>query len=415
MKILIYGLNYAPEPIGIGRYTGEMAQWLAARGHDVRVVTAPPYYPAWRLGEGYRGWCYGFERMAGVRIARCPLWVPIRRSGLNRLLHLASFAVTSFPIVLGQALTFRPDVVLSVAPALACAPGGWLAAGLARLVGGGGKGWLHIQDFEVDAAFDLGLLRSPYLRRLALAVERFLLGRFDVVSTITAPMREKLMAKGVGEENTVLFPNWADTEKIRPMPADTPEVAALGAELAIPKTSKVALYAGNIGEKQGLEILVEAARLLEPRTDILLLVCGDGAAASRLAGLARGLDNIRFLPLQDEPRFNALLNLAAMHLLPQRAAAEDLVMPSKLGPMLASGRPVVAMAEAGTGIAEAVKGCGLVVVPQNALALAEAVEKLVDDTGMAEKLGRRARKRAETEWNGQKILERLETALLALT
>ncbi len=415
MKILIYGLNYAPEPIGIGRYTGEMAQWLAARGHDVRVVTAPPYYPAWRISEGYSAWRYGFERMAGVRVARCPLWVPSRRSGLNRLLHLASFALTSFPIILGRALTFRPDVVLSVAPALISAPGGWLAAGLARLAGGGGKGWLHIQDFEVDAAFDLGLLKSHHLRNLALAAEGFLLGRFDVVSTITQPMRERLTAKGVEEENTVLFPNWADTEMIRPLAADNPELAAMRTELAIPEATKVALYAGNIGEKQGVEILVEAARLLESRADILLLVCGDGAAIGRIKGLARGLDNIRFLPLQEASRFNLLLNLAHMHLLPQRAEAEDLVMPSKLGPMLASGRPVVAAAGATTGIAEAVRGCGLVVAPEDALGLAGAVEKLADDGGMAEKLGRSARKRAETEWNGEKILERLEAALLALT
>ena len=90
-------------------------------------------------------------------------------------------------------------------------------------------------------------------------------------------------------------------------------------------------------------------------------------------------------------------------------------MPSKLGPMLASGRPVVAAAGATTGIAEAVRGCGLVVAPEDALGLAGAVEKLADDGGMAEKLGRSARKRAETEWNGEKILERLEAALLALT
>ena len=128
LKLLIYGLNYAPEPVGIGRYTGELATWLAARGHQVRVITAPPYFPQWHA-QGNR---YRREHRDGVSIWRCPLWVPRKPTGLTRLLHLASFALSSLPVLLLQ-WRWRPQVVLTVAPAFFCAPSALLLAAHAQL------------------------------------------------------------------------------------------------------------------------------------------------------------------------------------------------------------------------------------------------------------------------------------------
>lgn len=95
MKILVYGINYSPELTGIGKYTGEMVEWLAAQGHEVRVITAPPYYPQWQVGENYSAWRYKREEGAAT-VWRCPLYVPKQPSTLKRLLHLGSFAVSSF-------------------------------------------------------------------------------------------------------------------------------------------------------------------------------------------------------------------------------------------------------------------------------------------------------------------------------
>lgn len=203
MKILIYGLNFSPELTGIGKYTGEMAEWLAARGHQVRVITAPPYYPDWKIRAGYSGRWYQVQDSACKRfvIYRCPLWVPARPSGLKRLLHLASFAVSSAPLLLRQAF-WRPDVVWVVEPALFCAPGAWLTARLSRA-----HCWLHIQDYEVDAAFDLGLLKGQRLRRWVTASERWLMRRFDRVSTISKRMVERALSKGVDPARITLFPN----------------------------------------------------------------------------------------------------------------------------------------------------------------------------------------------------------------
>lgn len=192
MRVLVYAINHAPEIIGAGKYVGEMAAWLTAQGHAVRVIAAPPYYPAWRVAPGHSAWRYGVEMIDQATVYRCPLYVPTRPTAPRRVLHLLSFALGSLPVALWQGALWRPDVLFVVAPALVCAPAAWLAARI-----GGAMAWLHIQDFEVDVAFELGLMKSPPLRRLVTFLERHLMRRFDVVSAISPRMCERLALKGV--------------------------------------------------------------------------------------------------------------------------------------------------------------------------------------------------------------------------
>jgi colanic acid biosynthesis glycosyl transferase WcaI len=210
MRLLIVGLNFHPELTGIGKYTGEMAAALG-RCHDVRVVTTAPYYPHWQVQNGYKWWRYTHESWNGLKVYRCLLWVPRRPSGVKRLLHLFSFALSSFPVLLRQ-LFWKPDVVLCIAPAFFSAPFALFTARLSRA-----KAWLHLQDFELDAATNLGLLPgNHFLTRWAARIESWLLARFDRVSTISNRMVARLKMKGVTCERTYLFPNWVDTNQIFP-------------------------------------------------------------------------------------------------------------------------------------------------------------------------------------------------------
>lgn len=410
MKLLLYGINFSPELTGIGKYTGDMAAWLAARGHEVRVVTAPPYYPAWKVSDTHHAarWCT--ENWRGVRIWRCPLWVPSRPGGLTRLLHLASFALSSLPVALRQAV-WRPDVVWVVAPSLLCTP-----AALATARISGARAWLHIQDFEVDAAFDMGLLQGGRLRRAVLAIERWLLCRFDRVSTISQRMRERLNTKGVAAYRQVLFPNWADVQGLAANAETTRAgAAAYRVQLGIPAHAAVALYAGNMGAKQGLELLAEVAlRCIHTPAPLYFVFCGDGVGRESLEAACHGLAQVQFLPLQPENRLAALLGMADIHLLPQRADAADLVMPSKLTGMLASGKPVVATASAGTELASVVQHCGLVTRPGDAAAFAQAVLALVADPERRLRLGAAGRAHALAHMDRESVLAHFESALHAL-
>jgi len=404
MKILIVGLNYAPELTGVGKYTAEMAEALACEGHDVRVVCGPPYYPQWRIADGFSAWRYRAETRSGVRVLRVPLWVPARPSGLARLPHLASYALTSLPVLAAQ-LGWRAEVVMSIAPSLMSAPAAWLVA---RLIGA--KSWLHIQDYEVDAAFDLGLIKGKLARRFALALERKMLTRFDVVSSLSAKMVGRAIGKGVDPLKAWCLPNWVDTRSIVPLPHANHYRQLLGlAHGAVPQT--VVLYAGNMGAKQGLETLAEAAVELVRRPDISFVFCGNGPARAKLEAHCAGLPNCTFIPLQPAQQLNELLNLADIHVLPQRGGAADLVMPSKLGGMLASGRAIVAMACAGTELYEVVEPRGVVVQPENVDALVGAIEQLASDPSRRAVLGAAGREYAERELSGASVLGGLSMKL----
>jgi colanic acid biosynthesis glycosyl transferase WcaI len=411
MRILIIGINYAPELTGIGKYTGEMAEWLAATDHEVRVVTAPPYYPQWQVAKDYKAWCYKREFASGKKkeereklvVWRCPLWVPARPSGLKRLVHLGSFALSCFPVML-RYLFWRPHVVLVIEPPLMCAPAALLVSKLCRA-----KSWLHVQDFEVDAAFDLGILPSGYLRRMILSVERSLMRLFDRVSTISPNMLDRLTSKGVAQDKSFLFPNWVDTQLVYPLESPV----QMRTELNIPTGSIIALYSGNMGEKQGLEIVLEAASQLVTKLEIQFVLCGDGAVKKKLFDAYGHLPNVIWLALQPVDRLNDLLNMADIHLLPQRADVADLVMPSKITGMLASGRPVLATADSGTQVAQLVTTCGKVVEPGNTQMFVQGLLELANDPQQRKVFGEAARQ-ASLNWDKLNVLRRFEEQLLDL-
>lgn len=407
MRVMVIGINYAPDLIGVAKYNTEFCESLAARGHDVRVVTAPPYYPDWKVPPGYRSAWYTRQRLDGVNVIRAPIYVPGRPSGAKRLLHHASFLLSAAIPVLWSAIRWRPDIVFAVAPSLLSAPIGALAARMT-----GATSWLHVQDMEVDAAFELGLLRKgTATHRLMLGVERWILGAFDRVSTISPQMMRCLEQKGIAPERLRKFRNWIDTSVIVPGSSQT----SFRSELRLKPSDIVALYSGAMSNKQGLELVIEAAAATRnSHPSLQFVLCGNGPVKPALIQMAGGLSNVHFLDLQPQERVSELLNTADIHLLPQKTQISDLVLPSKLAGMLASGRPAVAMAAPGTGIALEMNGTGLVIPPGDAKALAAAVIQLAGDEAMRARLGAVARARAEQKWDRVSIIRSLEAEFLAL-
>ena len=397
-RLLIVGLNYAPEPIGIGPYTTGLAEFLAERGWEVEVVAGKPYYPQWRTYPGYRGLGWTRSSENGVAIVRCPHYVPARPSGAKRIAHHLSFALAALPMAATRALRLRPAIVLCVTPSLVSAPIARLAAWLGR-----SRLWLHVQDFEVDAAFATGLVRGGLLSRLLLRLERALLRSADLVSTIGPQMVARLITKGVAPNRTYELRNWATI---------APGAAGLAYRREWNLAGKrVALYSGSIGRKQGAGLILDAARRLAQRDDIAFAICGEGPELAELRDSARDLANVAFHPLQPAERLAELLALADVHLLPQVAQASDLLLPSKLTNMLASGRPVIATAAPGTGLAAEIADCGIAVPPGDAAALADAIVRLADDPALAARLGAEAAVRARQRWSRDAILDALEPRL----
>jgi colanic acid biosynthesis glycosyl transferase WcaI len=382
-RILIYGINYAPEIAGVGKFTGEIGGHLADLDHDITVITSPPHYPGWRVRGGYDAGGWRGEVVAGQRVVRCPIYMPKVPQGVGRVLAPLSFALSSAPAALIQVLRSRPEVILCVEPTLLVAP---TALVLARMVGA--RCVLHVQDLEVDAAIAVGhLKRDSLAARFALSVERFLLRGFDQVITISEKMAEHLVLKGVRREKVAIVRNWVDLTVIRPTARNS---KAYRKQLGIPADAFVVLYSGNIGEKQDFDTVIEAASALRSRPDILLVIAGEGPKRSAVEKAAAELGNIRVIDFQPEAAMGEFLGVANLHLIPQDGKTADLLLPSKLGGALASGRQIVVTAEPGTELANFLGSSCLLVPPGDPQALASTIaaasEHGAADPGLTDRL-----------------------------
>jgi colanic acid biosynthesis glycosyl transferase WcaI len=321
---------------------------------------------------------------------------------MKRILHLLSFAMSSMPAALLQA-RWKPSLVMAIAPAILSAPNALLIARLA-----GARSWLHIQDYEFEAATRLGILPgNTTLRKWMQIFERAILMRFDRVSSISPTMIDRAVKVGVLEERIELIPNWVDVEGIYPNGSDR---EAFG----IPGEKVICLYSGNLGQKQGLSSVISIARRMEKIPEIHFVLCGEGSMRPEIEELAAQAANVQYLPLQPEEKLNALLNAADIHLLPELPGASDLVMPSKLGPMMASGRPVLVTAPEGSELAIIGSIGGLVVPPGDLQALETAIKRLAANPEERKRLGEAGRSYVIRNWQMESVLSKFMGELEAL-
>ncbi|RDV28124.1 colanic acid biosynthesis glycosyltransferase WcaI [Alteromonas aestuariivivens] len=340
MKILIYSLNHKPEKTGIGKYNGELAENLVKKGIETEVLCAPPYYPEWTVSSPYSTKRYTTELLDGAKVYRCPVYVPKQPSTIKRLLHLGSFAFCS-ALKLLTLFKKKYDFIFLVQPTFFCAPFALLFCKLT-----GTKLVMHIQDYELDAMLGLGMAGDGTLAKLLRKVESWFLKRMDVVSSISFSMLERAKQKGVPEDRLVFFPNWSDINFVSPQ---TPS-QEFRERIGIEPSEKIVLYAGNMGKKQGLEIILDAAKEFSDDEKVRFLLVGAGAQAQELKETTKqlGLTNVSYLPLQAWEDVPAMLAMADVHLVIQKKGAADAVLPSKLTNILAAGGNSIVTAEAGT-------------------------------------------------------------------
>ena len=384
VRVAVISLYYAPEPTGVSVYNPGMCEWMAARGWDVQMHTGTPHYPWWRVPEPYSQAAWwnkgGVERMEGVEVHRVRHHVPTPPlTGLKRMR-------LDFSFLLGTMLALfqvrrRPQVVVAVAPPF--------LTGLVALF----HAWrwrvpvnYHVQDLQVDAARELGMLPRTLCTVLE-ALERIILRRMRLVSTISTGMRQRIDRKQAVRGRVAIFPNWAVTGTMRPYEGDNAYRLAWGLDAH----QVIVAYSGNLGRKQGLDLLLAAFARLAEDSHLHFIVAGEGANRDELQAEAQrlGVRRLRLLPLAPASRLAEFLSAADLHCVPQRRDAAETVMPSKLLNLMATARPVVTTADPGTSLYEAVSltGCGLVVEPDNAAALADGIRRLASDAAWRRRCG----------------------------
>jgi colanic acid biosynthesis glycosyl transferase WcaI len=402
MKILVWGINYAPETTGIGPCNTALCEHLRGVGHEVEMVTTFPYYPAWQKRPEDRGAVWRRDEHNGVVVHRCwhyvPAWNQVRAGSRwwRRIIHEATFVMTSLPRVVTLA---RPDLLIVVSPPLLLGPAAWLAAWLC-----GTRYLFHVQDLQPDAALGTGLLKPTLLTRCLFAMEAFAYRHAWRVSGISRGMLAAFTRKGVPAAKQIYFPNGARLET-------PPPRGAFRAKQGFAAADFLAVYSGNIGVKQGLQVLVRAARLLQnPR--VRIVICGDGAQRHALEYEAEGLANVRLLSLLPEQEYREMLADCDLALIPQMAGGGGAFFPSKLLNPLAFGRPVLSVADLDSELALAVDeaGCGCNALPDRPEELAATLDRLPSDPAQLAGWGRSGRAWVE-QFEQSRVLANFEASL----
>jgi glycosyltransferase involved in cell wall biosynthesis len=371
-RLLLVSTNYAPEHAGIGPYATQIAEHWAARGHETHVLTGMPHYPAWRVDPAYAGVWRRTELRAGVRVHRRRHTVPPRQTAVTRALFEASVLAHG---LLAPPRTGRPDAVLAQLPSLA---GGVLGA---RIAARHRVPYIPVvQDLMGAAAVQSGIRGGSRAAALAERAEGYVLRRATLVGVIHETFVERVTAMGVAPGRIRVVPNWSHVRG-----PDEPRERTR-ARLGWSPGQTVVLHSGNMGLKQGLEVLVEAARRAP---EVRFVLMGEGSRRAALARLAAGVGNLDILPPAADQEFPAVLAAADVLAVTQRASVLDMSVPSKLTSYFAAGRPVVAAVAAEGGAAREVarSGAGVLVAPEDPEALVAAVRKLAGDPALADALG----------------------------
>jgi colanic acid biosynthesis glycosyl transferase WcaI len=407
LHILLVTSAYAPERTGTAPLNTELCEYLAARGHRVSVATSFPHYPEWKVFPAYRGKLWQRETLNGVSIFRSYAYIPLRRTTMRRILHDTSVGL--FSALRGLAVG-HVDLVLAVSPPL--------QAGLAGCFLAWRKGAplvLDLHDLVPDLAIAMGMLQNSLAIKMARLLEKFIYTRSDKILVISEKFVPNLTGKGVAKSKISFLPLWVDSELISPRDRNGPFRKTQN----IDEAQTVVLHAGNMGTKQNLENVLEAAGRLRAHRDVLFLFVGDGSEKKRLQEYAhdKALSNVRFLPLLPRGLLPEMLAAADVLVLNQSAHIVDTVIPSKLFTYMAAGRPIVAavsqLSQAATCIRTA--GSGISVESENPAALVEAILRLKEDRELAERLGRQGRHFVEEHSARDRIFNKYEDAFLTCT
>jgi colanic acid biosynthesis glycosyl transferase WcaI len=410
LRILVLSINYWPDETGIAACNIWRCEYLASRGHKVTICTGPPYYPEWRVPEPYRGKLWHSERRNGVTILRSWMFVPRQLNTKKRILHEATFLVSSF----ARALACRkPDLIFAVSPPLGLAI---TASTLSRL-------WrvpfvFDVEDLQPDAAVELGMMKGEELIRALYRVERLAYERAALVSTITEGMRQRILqkggpGKGIDPAKVVLFPPRADSSLYDLRERDKSETLGQAFRQRYGLVGKLIVsHSGNMGVKQGLEVILDAAALSRDRPEIHYLLVGDGAmrAHLQLQARARALHNVLFLPLLGAGEFRQMLAATDIALITQQRVVSNIVFPSKVVTLLCAGCPVIGSVNRESEVARALhnSGAGLVVEPEDAGALFGAIDQLSRSPEALARMSAQARQFAQENWDERRTLPRME-------
>lgn len=390
-KIVIISINYYPEDSAIGLYSTEKAEYLVKRGFDVSVITGFPYYPQWKIRSDYKLKSYLVKEIVnGVNVFRCKQYVPKDPTFVKRIIHMISFTFGNF---INLFKIGKPDIVISVIPFTTSSLLGWFLKKRYKC-----KHWVHIQDFEFDAAIDSGLLKGnkKQVIRFLQHIEKFVLDRADIVSTISFGMMDKLKTKT--SSNTYYLTNWIDVKKF--------SNNQLKKHKYLSSEKFKILYSGNIGAKQDWSFFAEVLNHLKSIEDVEVILVGEGAEKNNVLRQIKGYNFVKHYNLVPYEELPSLLFSSDLHILFQKIDVVDTVMPSKLLGMMASGKPSIVTGNLKSEVAKVFEDskCGYYFDGSSASEVVKGIENLIGNEKLRSSLGTNAKSFVKDRFSKKEVL-----------
>ena len=384
LRLVVLCPHFEPDMAPTGVVMTRIVHELAARGHQLHVVTSLPWYREHAIDAGWGGKLWRTQQTPWGSITRVHPFPGKSKSNLLR--RAVGFLLFSKLVGLcglkAGGAPRRIDGVLAMSPPLTLGLTGWFIT-LLR----GGSLVFNIQDVFPDAAVQTGAITNKQIIALAQWLERASYKRSDAVVLLSEDLRRNISQKTgpVMRDQLHVIPNFVDTSAIVP----GNRMTSYRRDLTIDERP-VVMYAGNVGYSQSLEMMIAAARQLP---NIAFVINGDGAARQSLQEQARGLSNVYFAPYQPIERLSEVLATGDIHVVPLRAGLASVSVPSKSYSILAAARPVLAAIDEGSEIPRilAESGAGLSVPPDNERAFIAALTTLCNDQNLRESMGAKGR------------------------
>jgi colanic acid biosynthesis glycosyl transferase WcaI len=405
MRIQFLAQCYAPEEVSAAILITELAVDLAKRGHDVSVVTGAPNYPQGHVFDGYHNRLLQAETLDRVRVVRTWSYISPSKKFWARLLHYGTYSATAF---YGGLAAGRPDVLVSYSPPLPLGLSAWLLSRLWSVP------WvLQIEDLYPDAAIAAGVMKNKKVINFFLRMEQFLYQKARHISVISESFRRTLLGKNVPNAKMDMIPVWADPDEVRPLPKEN----SFRHEQRL-DDKYIVMYAGNIGLTSCLEDVLQAAELMRERTGIRFVIVGEGVKKKALEAEVRTkrLSNITFLPYQPREVFAEMLAAADLSLVTLNGSAALSSLPSKIFNVMASARPMLAVAPLESELAHIVReaGCGWIVPPGSPAELAAKIIQASEQELVLIRMGQKGRFHLEKYYSRKSCVDTYEKMLVTL-
>ncbi|MDP6902801.1 MAG: glycosyltransferase family 4 protein [Acidimicrobiales bacterium] len=393
MKITIICPHFAPDTAPTGEVMTQIVNELQHLGHRIHVVTSLPWYRDHSVEPGWTGRLISREKTSWGKITRIHPFASKNRT--NILARAIAFGAFSCAAALVATLTRRTEIILAMSPPLTLGLAGWVAAKRhkAPLI-------LNIQDIHPDAAIETGTLTDTRVIQLLRRIELTSYAKADAVTVLSDDLRKKLISRIDEESKLRVIPNFVDTEQIYPGDRNNSYRHELGVT-----DETIVMYAGNVGFSQPLELVLEAARYLADRDDIIFVINGNGSRRAYFEKEAEELPNVTFMDYQPRQRLNEVLAAGDIHIIPLQKGLSSISVPSKFYSILAAGRPVLASVDPGTEIDLVVtrSGAGRSTPAGDTQEFIAALTALIDDPHGRVAAGLEARRFAE-EWLSAKAV-----------